>query len=101
MLDMNAPYDVEECIRFAHDVAQHDIYWLEEPLHWYLQPADYVKLAEAIPIPLAHGEREWHRFTMRDFIPPAHCVSRSSTPRVTPDSARRCASPVMRGTRAC
>jgi len=50
MLDMNAPYDVEECIRFAHAVAPYDIFWLEEPLHWYLQPADYVKLAAASPI---------------------------------------------------
>jgi L-alanine-DL-glutamate epimerase-like enolase superfamily enzyme len=68
MLDMNAPYDVETCVRFANEVAEHDIYWLEEPLHWYLQPADYVTLARSIPIPLAHGEREWHRFTVRDFI---------------------------------
>jgi len=68
MLDLNAPYDVETCTRFANDVAKYDIYWLEEPLHWYLQPADYVTLAKAIPMPLAHGEREWHRFTVRDFI---------------------------------
>jgi L-alanine-DL-glutamate epimerase-like enolase superfamily enzyme len=68
MLDMNAPYDVAGCIRFAEAVACHDIFWLEEPLHWYLQPADYVRLAAATPIPLAHGEREWHRYTVRDFI---------------------------------
>jgi len=68
MLDMNAPYDVAGCIRFAHAVAPYDILWLEEPLHWYLQPADYVRLAAASPIPLAHGEREWHRYTVRDFI---------------------------------
>lgn len=68
MLDMNAPYDVDTCIRFAREVAGQDIYWLEEPLHWYLQPPDYVTLAKAIPIALAHGEREWHRFTVRDFI---------------------------------
>lgn len=68
MLDMNAPYDVEGCIRYAHAVAPHDIFWLEEPLHWYLQPADFARLAAASPIPLAHGEREWHRYTVRDFI---------------------------------
>jgi L-alanine-DL-glutamate epimerase-like enolase superfamily enzyme len=67
-LDMNAPHDVDTCIRFANDVAIHDIFWLEELLHWYLQPADYVTVANASPIPLAHGEREWHRFTVRDFI---------------------------------
>src|SRR5579871_7055555 len=68
LLDMNAPYDLADCIDFAHRVAEHDVFWLEEPLHWYLQPADYVRLAAASPIPLAHGEREWHRYTVRDFI---------------------------------
>jgi len=68
MLDMNAPYDVDDCIEFARRVEPLDIYWLEEPLHWYLQPADFVRLAAATSIPLAHGERELTRFTVRDFI---------------------------------
>jgi D-galactarolactone cycloisomerase len=68
MLDMNAPYDVEQCIRFARLVEPFGIFWLEEPLHWYLQPADFKRLAESTPIPLAHGERELTRHTVRDFI---------------------------------
>ncbi len=68
LLDMNAAYDLEECIRFARAVELYDIHWLEEPLHWYLQPTDFVILARATPIPLAHGEREITRFTARDFI---------------------------------
>jgi D-galactarolactone cycloisomerase len=68
MLDMNAPYNVQDCIAFAKEVEPYRIFWLEEPLHWYLQPPDYVRLAAAVSIPLAHGEREWHRFTIRDFI---------------------------------
>jgi L-alanine-DL-glutamate epimerase-like enolase superfamily enzyme len=68
MLDMNAPYDLPECIEFAHAVEPHRIFWLEEPLHWYLQPADFSRLAAATPIPLAHGERELTRFTVRDFL---------------------------------
>jgi D-galactarolactone cycloisomerase len=68
MLDMNAPYDVHDCIKFAQAVEPYNIFWLEEPLHWYLQPADYVRVAAAVSIPLAHGEREWTRFTIRDFI---------------------------------
>jgi D-galactarolactone cycloisomerase len=67
-LDLNAAYGVEECIAYADAVAPFDIAWLEEPLHWYLQPSDYVRLARATPIPLAHGEREWHRFAMREFV---------------------------------
>jgi L-alanine-DL-glutamate epimerase-like enolase superfamily enzyme len=68
MLDMNAAYDLPECIDFAQRVEAHRIFWLEEPLHWYLQPADFARLAAATPIPLAHGERELTRFTVRDFI---------------------------------
>lgn len=68
MLDMNAPYDLPDCIAFARAVEPLDIFWLEEPLHWYLQPADFVRHAQATRIPLAHGERELTRFTVRDFI---------------------------------
>ena len=68
MLDMNAAYDLPDCIEFARAVEPHRIFWLEEPLHWYLQPADFARLAAATPIALAHGERELTRFTVRDFI---------------------------------
>lgn len=68
MLDMNAAYDLDDCIAFAHAVEPHRIVWLEEPLHWYLQPADFARLAAATTIPLAHGERELTRFTVREFI---------------------------------
>ncbi|MBL8702150.1 MAG: mandelate racemase/muconate lactonizing enzyme family protein [Alphaproteobacteria bacterium] len=68
MLDMNAPHDVETSIRFAREAARFDIVWLEEPLHWHLQPADFARLAAAIDIPLAHGEREWHGQTVGAFI---------------------------------
>jgi L-alanine-DL-glutamate epimerase-like enolase superfamily enzyme len=68
MLDMNGAFDLPACIEFAHAVAPFDITWLEEPLHWYLQPVDFGILARASPVPLAHGEREISRFTARDFI---------------------------------
>ena len=68
MLDMNAPFALEECIRFARGVEPYAIVWLEEPLHWYLQPADFVRLAQSTSIPLAHGERELTRHTVRDFM---------------------------------
>ena len=68
MLDMNAPYALDDCIRFARGVEPYSILWLEEPLHWYLQPADFVRLSQATSIPLAHGERELTRHTVRDFL---------------------------------
>lgn len=68
MLDMNAAYDLDDCIRFAHAVEPCGIHWLEEPLHWYLQPADFTRLAAQTTIPLAHCEREMTRFSVRDFV---------------------------------
>jgi L-alanine-DL-glutamate epimerase-like enolase superfamily enzyme len=68
MLDCNAAYDLPSAIDYAHAVAPYDIFWFEEPLHWYLQPADFARLAQACPIPLAHGERELTRFSARDYI---------------------------------
>ena len=68
MLDMNAAYDLPACIEFARAVEPSNIFWLEEPLHWYLQPATFGRLARATTIPLAHGERELTRFTTRDFM---------------------------------
>lgn len=68
MLDMNAAHDIDGCVDFAEAMAPHDIYWLEEPIHWYYQPGDFATLADKISIPLAHGERLWHRRQVRDFI---------------------------------
>jgi D-galactarolactone cycloisomerase len=68
MIDNNAAYGLNDCVRFSRGIERYDITWLEEPLHWYLQPRDYVQLAEETRIPLSHGEREIHRFTVRDFI---------------------------------
>jgi len=68
MLDMNACYDLRTCIEFGNRVAENDITWIEEPLHWYLQPRDYKMLSTSVPIKIAHGEREMTRFTIRDFV---------------------------------
>jgi L-alanine-DL-glutamate epimerase-like enolase superfamily enzyme len=68
MIDNNAAYGLNDCVRFSRGIERYDITWLEEPLHWYLQPRDYVQLAAETRIPLSHGEREIHRFTVRDFL---------------------------------
>jgi D-galactarolactone cycloisomerase len=68
MIDNNAAYGLNDCVRFSRGIERYDITWFEEPLHWYLQPRDYVQLAAETRIPLSHGEREIHRFTTRDFI---------------------------------
>ncbi len=68
LLDCTAAYGLDEAIAFARAIERHDAFWLEEPLHWYLQPADFQRLAAATPIALAHCERDLHRFTVRDFV---------------------------------
>ncbi len=68
LLDCTAAYDVETAIAFARAVEPYRAFWFEEPLYWYLQPADFRRLAEAINLPLAHCEREMHRFSTRDYI---------------------------------
>lgn len=68
LLDMTAAYDLDSAIRFAHAVERYDAFWLEEPLHWHLQPADFRRLAAATHIPLAHCERDLHRYTVRDYV---------------------------------
>jgi L-alanine-DL-glutamate epimerase-like enolase superfamily enzyme len=101
MLDMNAPYDVDTCIRYALEVAKHDIYWLEEPLHWYLQPPDYVTLAKAIPYPWRTASANGTGSRCATSSMRALFDLCSSIARATPDSARRCASRVMLRRRAC
>jgi L-alanine-DL-glutamate epimerase-like enolase superfamily enzyme len=68
MIDNNAAYGLNDCVRFSRGIEKYGITWFEEPCHWYLQPRDYVQLAAETSIPLSHGEREIHRFTVRDFI---------------------------------
>jgi L-alanine-DL-glutamate epimerase-like enolase superfamily enzyme len=91
MLDMNAAYDLPDCIEFARTVEPHRIFWLEEPLHWYLRPADFARLPAATQIPLAHGERELTRFTVRARDRPVGLWPLSRAPGI----ARR--SPAHRG----
>jgi D-galactarolactone cycloisomerase len=68
MIDNNAAYGLNDAVRFSRGMEKYSITWFEEPLHWYLQPPDYAQLAAETNIPLSHGEREIHRFTVRDFI---------------------------------
>ena len=68
MLDLNAVSTSTNAFVLPKLLSPLNITWLEEPLHWYLQPADFAKLSEATTIPLAHGERLYDEFTAREFI---------------------------------
>jgi L-alanine-DL-glutamate epimerase-like enolase superfamily enzyme len=62
------PHPISVPLKDVRWTAHEELTASSEPLHWYLQPADFVRLAAATSIPLAHGERELTRFTVRDFI---------------------------------
>ncbi len=67
MLDANQAYDPGAAIKAARLWEQYDIAWFEEPV-----PADniagYVKVANAISIPIAGGEEEYTRWGFTDLI---------------------------------
>ena len=102
MLDCNAGYDVTTGIEYANAVAPYDITWFEEPLHWYLQPADYVRLAQASP-DSARARRArvapLHRARLHRFA--ARSATCSSIPCATAASPRACASACTPSRRAC
>lgn len=68
LLDCTAAYDLDAAIAFSRAVERYEPFWFEEPLRWYFQPADFQRLAAATSIPLAHCERDLHRFTVRELI---------------------------------
>jgi len=92
MLDMNAAYDLPDCVEFASAVEPHRIFWLEEPLHWYLQPADFARWQRRPRFRwrMVSASRPASRFAI--LLSKAASVTCSSTPRAQPALPRPCAS---------
>jgi hypothetical protein len=93
MLDMNAPYDVPECIKFATAVEPYNIFWLEEPLHWYLQPAITSAWRTLSPSPWRMGSVSGIALRSVILSPLGRCASCSSMPHATPALPKRCVLP--------
>lgn len=65
MCDANERLDLPTALRLGRKLAEHDIYWLEEPL--LTQDLEsYRRLRAALPMAIAMGE---HIFSARDFLP--------------------------------
>ena len=67
MIDAGLVWDAKTAIQRAHAFAEHDIFWLEEPL----RPDDYDgyrKLSEATPVRIAAGEEESNRQSFLDLM---------------------------------
>ncbi len=68
MLDINAAWSVEQALEGAHTLAPYGVTYFEEPLHWFCEARDYGRFSAASPIPAAQGDRDLHRFAVRDLI---------------------------------
>lgn len=67
LIDAGLVWDSKTALQRANDFAQHDIFWLEEPL----RPDDYDgyrKLAESTPVRIAAGEEESNRQSFVDLM---------------------------------
>ena len=67
MVDANHAYNAAEAIRLARVLAEHDVYWFEEPV----VPEDvdgYVEVRAASDVLIAGGECEYTRFGFRQLI---------------------------------
>jgi L-alanine-DL-glutamate epimerase-like enolase superfamily enzyme len=68
MLDANSAYEVPTAIEAARAFEPLDIYWFEEPVHWYDSVRGLAQVAQRTSIPIASGESELHRWACRDLI---------------------------------
>jgi len=68
MLDTNLAYTVDTAIDMGKRLLEYDIYWYEEPVHWYDSYKGLGQVADAVPIPLHAGESEYNRFQCRDLV---------------------------------
>src|SRR3546814_5392162 len=58
MIDANAAYTLEEATDAIRAFADYDIFWFEEPLHWYDWMRGLGRLAQRTHVDLASGESE-------------------------------------------
>jgi L-alanine-DL-glutamate epimerase-like enolase superfamily enzyme len=79
--DVNSAYDAATAIKVCHEIARHDLAFIEEPVF----PDDvdgYELIRRSQPIPLAGGESEFGIFGFRELL------SRRALDIVQPDVAR-------------
>ncbi len=67
MVDANQAYDAATASRMGQRLAEHDIYWFEEPVNAN-DLAGYLQVQAGQSIPLAGGEGLRTRFEFRDFV---------------------------------
>ena len=68
MIDANGAYTLAQAERAIKAFEPYDIFWFEEPLHWYDATRGLGRLCACTRVPLASGESEIHSNVVRDQI---------------------------------
>lgn len=68
MIDANCAYTLEQAVEAIRAFEPYDVYWFEEPLHWYDSVRAMGRLAQYTHVALASGESEQHSWACRDLI---------------------------------
>ena len=68
MVDANCAYDLEQATAAIRAFEPYDIFWFEEPMHWYDTVRALGRLAQRTHVPLASGESEMHSWACRDLV---------------------------------
>lgn len=67
MTDVNCAWPLGTARYWGQKLAEHDVFWLEEPMHPFDTKA-HAALARSIPISIAVGETLYTKYQFRDFI---------------------------------
>jgi D-arabinonate dehydratase len=68
MLDANQGWSLPSAIRAARLCAEHDIFWLEDPMPWFDERRTLQRLKDEVDIPIAAGETEYSPFGLRTML---------------------------------
>jgi len=68
MVDANCAYTWDQAVSAIRAFEPFDIFWFEEPMHWYDSVRSLGKLANCTHVALASGESEMHAWACRDLI---------------------------------
>lgn len=68
MIDANCAYSLQEATEAIRAYDVHDIFWFEEPIHWYDHYRGGGRLSLQTHVPLAGGESQLDRWSIRDLI---------------------------------
>jgi D-galactarolactone cycloisomerase len=68
MLDANQGWNLPTALRAAELCAEHQIFWLEDPMPWYDERQTLRRLKDAVDIPIAAGETEYSPFGLRTMM---------------------------------